>query len=71
MTAQHDLLSYLEQQAGSGVKDSEGDFTVSHTNARKKLAKFALPRETAWVSKLVQAAVGWGMTRLQVGQSQN
>ena len=71
MTAQHDLLSYLEQQAGTGVKDSEGDFTVSHSNARKKLAKFALPRETAWVSKLVQAAVGWGMTRLQVGQSQN
>jgi hypothetical protein len=71
MTPQHDLLSYLEQQAGSGVKDSEGDFTVSHSNARKKLAKFALPRETAWVSKLVQAAVGWDMTRLLVGQSQN
>ncbi|MCA9776197.1 MAG: hypothetical protein KC800_05750 [Candidatus Eremiobacteraeota bacterium] len=71
MTAQHDLLSYLEQQASSGTMDSEGDFTVSHSNARKKLAKFALPRESAWVSKLVQAAVGWGMTRIQVGQSQN
>jgi hypothetical protein len=71
MSSQHDLLSYLSEQASDGVKDSEGDFTVSQQNARKKLAKFALPRETAWVSKLVQAAVGWGMTRILVAQSKN
>ncbi|MFA5506979.1 MAG: hypothetical protein WC314_23790 [Vulcanimicrobiota bacterium] len=70
MNAHHDLLSYLQGQAGEGVKDSEGDFTISEENARKKLARFALPRETAWISKLLQAAVGWGMSSVSIHQSQ-
>ena len=71
MSAQHDLLAYLQEQADDGVVESEGDFTVSLQNARKKLARFALPRETAWVSKLVQAAVGWQMKAVLVAQSKN
>jgi hypothetical protein len=71
MTSQHDLLAYLQEQADEGVVDSAGDFTVSLQNARKKLAKFALPRETAWVSKLVQAAAAWKMKTMLVGQSKD
>lgn len=69
VSTQLDLSSYLEDQAEEGTKDSEGDFTISHQNARRKLAKFALPRKMAWVSKLVQAAVGWKMKEIIAGQS--
>lgn len=63
-----DIGSFLEQQSAQGVQDSEGDFTVSHTNAARKLARFALPRTYAWVSKLVQGAVGWSCARLEISQ---
>jgi len=63
-----DLLSYLGEQAGQGVKDSEGEFSISLEAARSKLARFALPRPNAWVLKLVQAAVGWQMTRIEITQ---
>jgi hypothetical protein len=64
-----DLLSYLQEQSSDGSKESEGEFTVSLEAARKKLAKFALPRDSAWALKLVQAAVGWKMNRIEVSQS--
>jgi hypothetical protein len=63
-----DLLSYLGEQAGQGVKESEGEFSISLEAARSKLARFALPRPNAWVLKLVQAAVGWQMTRIEITQ---
>ena len=66
---QVDLNAFLSDQADDGVKDSEGDFTISHTNARRKLAKFALPRKHAWVSKLVQAAVAWDVRNLHMAQN--
>lgn len=69
MSTELDLTAYLSEQAGEGTKESEGDFTISHKNARRKLARFALPRETAWVSKLVQAAVGWKMQKILAAQS--
>ena len=66
---QLDLNAFLNDQADDGVKDSEGDFTISHTNARRKLAKFALPRKHAWVSKLVQASVAWDVRNLHMAQN--
>ena len=66
---QLDLNAFLDDQADDGVKDSEGDFTISHKNARRKLAKFALPRKHAWVSKLVQAAVAWDVRNLHMAQN--
>jgi hypothetical protein len=69
MSENQDLLSYLQEQACDGSKESEGEFTISLETARKKLAKFSLPRTNAWASKLVQAAVGWGMKSIQLSQS--
>lgn len=66
-----DLDAYLAQQSDAGRVDSQGDFTVSHNEAVRKLARFALPRSTAWVSKLVQAAVRWRCTALYVNQSRS
>ena len=63
-----DLLSYLGEQAGQGVMDSEGEFSISLEAARSKLARFALPRPNSWVLKLVQAAVGWRMERVVITQ---
>lgn len=65
---QLDLGAFLQQHTEEGTKESEGGFTVSHTNAAKKLARFALPRPYAWVSKFVQAAVAWKCERLRIAQ---
>ena len=69
MSENRNLLSYLQEQSSDGSKESEGEFTISLDAARKKLAKFALPRSTAWASKLVQAAVGWRMNQIRISQS--
>lgn len=69
MGEQLDLGAFLAQQSAAGEIDSKGDFTVSHHEAVKKLARFALPRQHAWVCKLVQAAVRWGCFRLHLKQS--
>ena len=68
MTQQLDIGSFLDSRRSEGQKESEGGFTVSHSNAARKLAKFALPRPYAWVSKLVQAAVAWKCRELRVTQ---
>lgn len=60
---------FLDQHRSEGTQDSEGGFTVSHDNAARKLARFALPRPYAWVSKLTQAAVGWECQRLEIVQT--
>ena len=64
-----DLNSFLSEQGAAGQMDSQGDFTVSHNEAVRKLARFALPRPTAWVSKLVQSAVRWRCQTLRISQS--
>lgn len=69
MSSQLDIGSFLAQQTAAGEVDSQGDFTVSHNEAVRKLARFALPRTTAWVSKLVQAAVRWGCLSLHLTQA--
>lgn len=69
MSSQLDIGAFLAEQTAAGEVDSQGDFTVSHNEAVRKLARFALPRTTAWVSKLVQAAVRWGCLSLHLSQS--
>lgn len=69
MDKQLDFGSFLASQTAEGKVDSQGEFTIAHDQAASKLAKFALPRTSAWVSKLVQAAVGWNCKKIQVRQS--
>lgn len=69
MSKQLDLGAYLEKQSAAGTKDSEGRFTVAHDNAARKLAKFALPRRSAWVTKLIQAANAWEVPEVLIVQS--
>ena len=61
-----DLGQFLAQQAADGELDSDGHITVSHEKALRKLSRFSLPFEHAWVLKVVQASVAWGCPRLEV-----
>ncbi len=69
MSGHLDLGAFLNEQTAEGDLDSHGQFTVSHSQAARKLAKFALPRSTAWASKLVQAANRWNCSAIQIRQS--
>ena len=66
--SEFDLGRFLNQQASEGSLESEGEFTVDHAKAARKLARFAMPDEYSWVLKLVQAAVGWESAELRVKQ---
>lgn len=69
MANQLDIGAFLSEQVSEGTVDSHGEFTVSHHQAARKLAKFALPRSTAWVTKLIQAANRWECGAVQIRQS--
>jgi hypothetical protein len=69
MTKQLDLGAFLSEQMSEGTVEGQGQFTVSHTQAARKLAKFALPRPSAWVTKLVQAANRWNCSAVQMRQT--
>ncbi len=62
------LDSFLAQQKSIGRIDSEGSFTIAGHAAIGKLGSFQLPRATAWILKVVQAAVASGAASLQVQQ---
>ena len=64
-----ELEKFLQDQVGEGQHDSAGKFTLARGKALEKLAAFQLPRETAWVSKLVQAAVAGGSSGMAVRQT--
>ena len=64
-----ELEKFLLEQVGEGQHDSAGKFTLARGKALEKLANFQLPRETAWVSKLVQAAVAGGSSGIAVRQT--
>ena len=51
-----------------GTFDSEGSFTLGGREALRKLAFFQLPRQSAWVLKIVQAAVRSKASALRVSQ---
>lgn len=61
--------NYLDQFASEGVHDSSGGFTISRKAAIEKLATSQLPRESAWVLKVVQSGVSLGATEIDVRQS--
>ena len=70
MNANTDELDlFLTQLSRDGVRDSEGFFTVAGDRALKKLAVHQLPREAAWVLKVVQAAVHARASYIRVLQS--
>jgi hypothetical protein len=60
--------SYLDQVANEGAYHSSGDFTISLKAAIEKLGASQLPRESAWVLKVVQAGVALGSTAIDVKQ---
>ena len=68
MSGNFNIAQFLAEARDEGSLRSEGTFTLSAEQARKKLAKFALPSGEAWVSKLLQAVVGWKVKLLTVRQ---
>lgn len=64
-----DIGAFLARAAQDGQTDGSGEFTVAHEQAARKLARFSLPRSSAWVAKLVQAAVRFQARSLEIKQS--
>lgn len=64
-----DIRLFLNDLQREGQLDSQGGFTLSVSQARKKLAAFSLPDEYDWVLKLVQAVNLWKAKRLVVCQT--
>lgn len=64
-----DLDSYLQEQAEDGVAKRPGAFSVNLDQARLKMADFQLPREEAWSLFLLQAAVAWECSELEIYQT--
>jgi len=64
-----DLNAFLASQQSEGVSKGVGNFTISHEKASQKMSQYSLPREHAWVLKLVQAAVAWKCSKLTLKQS--
>ena len=63
-----DIGAFLAQQASEGAVESQGEFTVSQEKAAHKLGRLSFPFEYAWVLKIVQAAVAWKSSRIEVRQ---
>lgn len=61
-----ELESFLHAQLAEGTLNSSGQFTLAREKALEKMAAFQLPRETAWVLKIIQAAVLSGATQLNI-----
>ncbi len=69
MATSFNLAEFLGQQSAAGSFDSIGQFTIAVDKAAQKLARFTLPRDEAWVQKLIQAAVGWRVRELAIQQT--
>lgn len=64
-----ELRKTLKQYRSEGRFDSEGMFTTSRTRAVGKLAAWQLPRPSAWILKVLQAAVASGSNQIMIKQS--
>jgi len=64
-----DLESFLQGQIEEGTLNSSGFFSLDASHAIAKLGNFQLPRETAWVLKVIQGVVNSGATHLNVYQT--
>lgn len=71
MSSPLDIGAYLARVAQGGEADGQGEFTISHQQAARKLARFSLPRSSAWVAKLIQVAVRWQARSVEVRHSLN
>jgi hypothetical protein len=71
MRIRSELEEYLTGCLAEGDRDSSGAFTLARDKALEKLGNFSLPREDAWVLKVVQAAVASQATSLEVRQTSN
>lgn len=71
VVADFNLNEFLAQQQSQGTAQGEGGFTVSHSKAAQKMVQHSLPREFAWVLKIVQAAVGWACPVVTITQTRN
>jgi hypothetical protein len=68
----HSILdTFLARQYSEGDRDSEGVFTLSADRALKKIGESALPFESAWVLKVIQAAVAAEFDGIQVNLLRN
>lgn len=63
-----DLARFLGEQTAEGQVESHGEFTLSQDKAARKLGRFSLPFDYAWVLKIVQAVVRWKCQGLEVRQ---
>lgn len=63
------LDAFLESARDAGAHDSEGAFTISHAQAVQKMARYSLPYPEAWILKIIQAAVNWRASEIQVKQT--
>lgn len=63
-----ELEQFLNQESSVGQVESAGVFTVAGDAAVGKLAAFQLPRKSAWVLKVVQAAVASRAGSLDIQQ---
>lgn len=68
LTRMRSIQQLLTEAGSSGHFDSEGVFTIDGKAAQGKLASFQLPRRTAWLLKIVQAAVASGADSLDIHQ---
>ena len=57
---------FLARQYSQGERDSEGVFTLSAERALSKISENALPFESAWVLKVIQAAVAADFEEIQI-----
>lgn len=58
--------SFLQSQIQGGVFESSREFSVNLVAAQQKLGKYSLPRQTAWILKLVQCATELTCPELRV-----
>lgn len=63
-----DKLDFLNRQFTVGRFDSSGAFTVAVEHAVFKLGAYQLPRPSAWILKIVQAAVASKAGKVKVSQ---
>ncbi|MFA5507094.1 MAG: hypothetical protein WC314_25300 [Vulcanimicrobiota bacterium] len=64
------LESFLNELKASGQSQGQGHFTVAREKALEKLAEFQLPFQGAWIVKVVQAVVAFGVaTPIAIGQT--
>ncbi len=59
----------MSDASNMGTLESEGSFTIAGDVAIGKLAAFQLPRQSAWILKIVQAAVVCRSDSLKISQS--